>query len=382
MIRQIFSMMWKDLKVVAKDKTRMIGLFLMPLVLIIVMSLALQSLFDDDLNSKSKELPVVDLDPGFYSDQIITALKEMKGIKVLTEADGEPLTLEKAKQLIKEQTFSAVLVFPEDFSSGITDPKKETKTEFTLLTDAAVSIQYIAPLEGMLSSVSREVVYRMHSGEKNAPLIELNTEEITGGDTYIEVDTYQQNVPGYAILGVFLIVGTMAASVMQEKQEGTFRRLQAAPVTRAVLLAGKILPFYIINLLQIILMFGAAHLVFGMALGNIKALIVLSLALSAASTGLGMMLSALAKADTQIGGIASLLTLTMSALGGCFMPVAIMPDFLKTISRFIPHSWAMQGFQNVLVRGYGIADIFPQIAVLCGFTFVFFVIGVWRFEFE
>jgi ABC-2 type transport system permease protein len=382
MLHQISAFFIKEIKILLRDKTRIIGLFVLPLVLIVIMSLALQSLFTDDQGSAARDLPVINLDSGVYSRQILAVLEEMNSINLIYSIDAELLSADKASQLLEQQKYRAVLLFPKDFSqriaaSGITD-----SAEIILMTDAAVSIQYIAPLEGMLSSVARETVYRIKTGEKNISPVLLKKVEIAGGGNQVEVDTYQQNVPGYAILGVFLIVGTMAASIMQEKQEGTFRRLQAAPVKRAVLLFGKVFPFLLINLVQVAIMFSAAHFMFGMRLGNIPALLALSFALSASATGLGMMLAALAKADTQIGGIASLLTLTMSALGGCFMPVAIMPGFLKSISRFTPHSWAMQGFQQILVRGSGIMDILPQIGVLTGFALLFFLIGSLRFRFE
>jgi ABC-2 type transport system permease protein len=198
----------------------------------------------------------------------------------------------------------------------------------------------------------------------------------------VEPDTYQQNVPGYTVLGVFFIVGVMASSILAEKREGTFRRLLVAPLPKPILLAGKILPYYLVNLVQIAIMFGVAHLLFGMAFGDLAAPIAISMTLAAAATGLGIMIAALGKTDTQIGGLTSLLTLTMSALAGCLMPASIMPDFLQTLSRFIPHAWAMQGFQDVLVRGYGLVGILPEAGILLGFATVFFLIGVWRFRFD
>jgi len=181
---------------------------------------------------------------------------------------------------------------------------------------------------------------------------------------------------------VFFIVGAMASSILREKRDGTFRRLLVAPLPKPILLAGKILPYYMVNLIQVAIMFGVAHLLFGMAFGDPVALAAVSLAMAAAATSLGIMVAALGKTDTQVGGITSLLTLTMSALGGCLMPTSIMPDFLQTISRFTPHAWAMQGFQDVLVRGYGLAGILPETGVLLSFAAVFFLIGVWRLRFD
>lgn len=67
-----------------------------------------------------------------------------------------------------------------------------------------------------------------------------------------------RKVPGLTVLGVFFIVGTMASSILTEKQEGTFRRLLVAPLRKSILLAGKMLPYYLDNLIQVAVMFGVA----------------------------------------------------------------------------------------------------------------------------
>jgi len=143
-----------------------------------------------------------------------------------------------------------------------------------------------------------------------------------------------------------------------------------------------LLPYYLVNLLQVAAMFGVAHLLFGMALVQPAALLAVSLALAAAATGMGVLVATLGKTQAQISGLSTLLTLTMSAVAGCMVPAFVMPDFVQTLGRFTPHGWAMQGFQDVLVRGYGLAGVWPEVAALLCFAVVFFLVGVWRFRFD
>ncbi|MCS7173232.1 MAG: ABC transporter permease [Armatimonadetes bacterium] len=76
-------------------------------------------------------------------------------------------------------------------------------------------------------------------------------------------------------------------SVLQEKREGTFRRLLVAPMSRAVMLVGKLLPYYTINLIQLAIMLGASSLLFRMGLGHSPiGLVAVSLTAAAAATGL------------------------------------------------------------------------------------------------
>jgi ABC-2 type transport system permease protein len=67
-------------------------------------------------------------------------------------------------------------------------------------------------------------------------------------------------------------------------------------------------------------------------------------------------------------------------LGGCLFSPDLFPSLLRTISYFIPHTWAMTAYQDLLVRGQGLAQVLPEIGVLLVFAAVFFGLGVWRFD--
>jgi ABC-2 type transport system permease protein len=72
----------------------------------------------------------------------------------------------------------------------------------------------------------------------------------------------------------------------------------------------------------------------------------------------------------------------MSALGGCFVPRFTMPEWLQTAGLITPHAWALDAFQDLFVRGYGLAEVLPKVGVLGLFALAFFAVGVWRFRFE
>ena len=412
MIQQILSTTWKDLKILFKDPGGMATLFLMPMMFIIIMSTALKGMFETGDGAQPRYIPVVNQDHGHLAAEAVDQLASIEGIEVETVWNGEEMTRQQAEALVSAGERAVAVVFPADFTeqieARIDDPEAQATVE--LITDPAVSIQFIAPIQGMVFGVAErvaetelaemsiavgldEIFAQLPPGaQPPAGALEL---EMTGSsvvgmaqvappDMGIEVfpDTYQQNVPGYTVFGVFFIVAVIASSVLREKHDGTFRRLLVAPLPKPALLAGKLLPYYLVNLLQVAIMFAVAHLMFGMELTQPLALAVLSLALSAAATSLGVLVATFGKTETQVEGMTSLLTLTMSALGGCLVPTMIMPEFLQTLSRFTPHGWAMQGFQDVLVRGYGLSQIGPEIGALFGFAAVFFLVGVVRFRFD
>jgi ABC-2 type transport system permease protein len=345
------------------------------------------------------------------------------GLIILTETtwQGQPLTRQLAEQLILDQKRGLALVFPADFSAVLEqapDAPERKRTKVLVIADPAASSQFIEPIIGTLQGlIERATFSTMAPGgidyffehlapdrpqsEKEAfkqqaeaaisggisgggePVLTIERTPPPGMKVQKYPDSFQQNVPGYTVYGIFWIVSLLASSVLEEKRDGTFRRLLVAPMSRPVMLAGKMLPYYLINLLQVVIMFGAASLLFRMSLGQSPlGLALVALAASATATGLGVMVAGLARTEAQVGGLTTLLLLTMSALGGSFVPRCIMPAWLRTAGLVTPHAWAIEALQDLIVRGYGVIEILPKVGVLALFALAFFVIGVWRFRFE
>lgn len=419
MLNQILASTWKDLKIFFKDPGAVALIFLQPFMFIVVMSYALSGLFEP--GEEQIQLLAVNQDRGTHAAAVLMQLDDMEAFQVVMTWEGRPVTREMAEELIGEGKYSLALVFPPDFSEVLEqDPASEEQqtTKVLVIVDPATSSQFVEPILGTLQGLIERSTYtammpkrldylfewlapQTPASQREAfkaqaeeaissglvggkePLVAL--ERMTPAGMRVEKypDTFQQNVPGYTIYGIFWIVNLLAGSVLEEKRAGTFRRLLVAPMSRAVMLAGKLVPYYLINLIQLAIMLGASSLLFGMSLGHSPAgLVVVSLAAAASATGLGVLVSALARTEAQVGGLTVLLLLTMSALGGCFVPRFIMPAWLQTIGLITPHAWALDAYQDLLVRGYGLLEVLPKVGALAAFAVLFFGIGVWRFRFE
>jgi len=432
MIRQILATTWKDLKILLKDSGGLATLFLMPVMFIFVMTLALGGLFSDGGDNPT-EILVVNDDTGTIGAQIVEGLQATEGFAVETEWDGAALTRARAEALIADQERSIAVIIPADFSDTIQrsvfdTPTDETpqKAQIDLVVDPALSSQFVGPVKGTLTGLSQQALMTgvaprgidlfldqidQTAGaslptETRESLREQALRSTAGGGitgSVVEVvqmqpagmeieqfpNSVQQNVPGWTLFGVFFISQTLATSLLEEKKVGTFRRLLVAPMSRAALLLGKLTPFLIVNLVQIVLMFAVGVFIMPLVgapkleLGpHPEALILISLAISLAATGLGLLIAALAKTAEQIGGLGSLLVVTMAALGGVMVPRFVMPDFMQTVGLITPHAWALTAYQDVLVRGYDVARILPEVAALMGFAVVFFGVALWRFKWD
>jgi ABC-type multidrug transport system permease subunit len=425
MLYQILAIAKKELKVIAHDRGALVGLFLLPIAFILVMTTALQGVFDSGSSDNPVQLLIVNQDQGTIATNVIHDLGTIPGLEMIERQAGQPLTRAAAEDLITTGKYSIALVFPSDFSARILAMATQAdspKTTVTFITDPTVGSQLLSPAQGMVQGyVDREASIAQVPGRTQldfealagqAPAGQAQVVRTIGAtfasqlatdqsqrtndtgvvyevvspakyQTVVRPTSAQQNVPGYTIYGVFFIMQTIAISILREKSEGTFRRLQAAPLAQATLLAGKLLPYFLVNLIQIALMFTVGVLVFHMSLGHDPlALLLLSLAAAATATGLGILLASLTKTQEQAGSLGTLLAVMLSAIGGSMIPTSVMPNFMQTLARFTPHFWGLAGFQDVMVRGLGVSAILPSVGMLLAFAAAFWAIAIWRFRFE
>jgi ABC-2 type transport system permease protein len=204
-----------------------------------------------------------------------------------------------------------------------------------------------------------------------------------------QISGVQLGVPGFAVLFIFLTAQITARSIYDEKRTGTFRRLLASPLGKWPMLIGKLIPNFIVVLVQVVVLFAAGMFLLplmglpALRLGNdIPALVLLVLSIALCCTTLGILIAAIARTEAQIGGISALVLWVLAFLGGSFIPLFLINESMATLGQVTPHYWAVTGFYDLLTRGQGLTAILDSIVVLLGFSAVFFVVGAWRFEFE
>ena len=394
LIYQILALTEKELKVLWRDREALALLFAMPLFFILVMSWALQGVYQTGSRDQPVEILVVNRDKGNEAAGILSDLENMEGLAMVESLNGEPLTMERAEALIQKGRFALALYFEEGFSGDFDKSFRDlanTPPPVALMADPALNRQLLSSIHGTVQGVIQrrvlltrlQPVIEMMGAEALEPGPALPEIRMTGGSNHETRPTAtEQHIPGYTIFGVFFIVLTLASGFLREKQEGTFRRILTAPMRKTGLLAGKLIPYYLVNLVQIGLMFAVGVAIFQVRLGSIPALIVVSLALAASANGLGLLVAAIGRTEAQVNGLSVLLAVSLSALGGMMVPSFIMPKGLQLLSRFTPHAWGLDGYHDVMIRGLGVRDILLESGVLLGFAVLFFAFALWRFRFD
>ncbi len=194
---------------------------------------------------------------------------------------------------------------------------------------------------------------------------------------------YAQASPGVMIQFAIFGLLTSATLLVMERKTRTLSRLLTTPARRGEVLLGHGLTIFLVTFLQELLLVLLGQAVFGLpyfsALGG-TLLLMVSLALW--TTSLGLLIGALVRAEEQVilWGLAAMFF--FSALGGAWFPLEIAGPGFVAIGRWIPTAWAVEGFQNIIVRGLGDASAFLPSAILLGVAALFFAIAVWRFRFD
>lgn len=210
-------------------------------------------------------------------------------------------------------------------------------------------------------------------------IVKIETEQVVGQD--VKAPAATRVVGGWAMMFLLFALSGSATSVFDEKKAGLYQRLLAAPVRRSQILLSKFCWGVLIGLVQLVTLFLAGQLMFGINItGHLPTLAVLCVAAAAACTAFGMLLAAIAPTPQAASGLATFLILMMSAVGGAWFPISFMPDFIQTIAKFTIVYWSMEGFAQVLWAGSSLVDLLPILGILTGIAAGVMALAVWRFN--
>ena len=199
----------------------------------------------------------------------------------------------------------------------------------------------------------------------------------------VEYDPRANSSAGQLITWVFIPLFGISAMFAYERQQGTLRRLLTTPTRKATFLLGTISGQVAFAILQMLLLVVFGSLVMGLQWGrDPAALAVILLASALAGAALGTTMGTFIKSEGQANGLSIMFGMVMALLGGCWYPLELFPEAVRTIVHILPTTWAMQGLLDLVLRGGGLVDVLPEAGVLLAFAALFFGVGVWRFRFE
>jgi ABC-2 type transport system permease protein len=210
-------------------------------------------------------------------------------------------------------------------------------------------------------------------------IVKIDTEQVVGAN--VKSPGATRIVGGWAMQFLLFALSASATGLFRERDAGIFQRLLAAPVTRAQILWSKFLYGVAIGLVQLVVLFLAGRVLFGIEVEQHLGLLIIVCAFAAAAcTSFGMLLAAVAPNAEAAGGLATFLILLMSAIGGAWFPVSFMPVFIQQLSKLTLVYWSMEGFSAVLWADQSFVQILPILGILGGITAAVMSVAIWRFN--
>jgi ABC-2 type transport system permease protein len=207
-------------------------------------------------------------------------------------------------------------------------------------------------------------------------------EEVYSTTTGTEAGSgFGQTAPGIGAMFVMISALTLGAVFIEDRKQGTMQRMMAMPVSRAQILAGKLLGHYLLGVLTFGLMV-VTGTILGVRWGDWLGVVAIVLAYTLAVNAMGLALSTLLRTGAQASALSMLITLILAPLGGAWWATTISPQWMQQLGKVSPIYWSQESFTRLIFYGAHLTDILPAVGVLLLFAGVFFVFGVSRYRFE
>jgi len=209
----------------------------------------------------------------------------------------------------------------------------------------------------------------------------LGVEEVSiGGRTTI--NSFDQQVPGFSV--TFLLLGLLlgvSLGLLDERDWGTFDRIRATPIATRNVLLGKLAARFIVGVAQMILLFAVGYFVFGVSLGPQPWALLLPIGgIVFAGTAFGLIVAGIARTRDAVLPLGAIVIMSMAAIGGCWWPIDLEPRWMRTIALALPTTWAMESFNDLMIRLRGADAALRPAAVLVGYGALYLAIGLWLFR--
>jgi ABC-2 type transport system permease protein len=419
---KIFTSAAKEMLLLRRDRAGLIVLFIMPAILVVVITLVQENVMELTGQIKTKIL-FMDLDNGELGNSLQKRLATgYLEIIVWNQKEKSAADLEAA---VMDGEYQVGIILPEGSSAGLHAQatqsfQKDTEEKHEKPPLPAVQIFFdpgimaglrsgiMAQLKMALQAISVEAemknlerilndaIAELGISKEFSPLPDSGLTDLLGrplltikvGKTAVgrttEHNPVQQNVPAWALFGMFFTAIPIAGSILQERKSGIWIRLTSMPVSPLFLFSGKILAYIGVCFCQFLLIGLIGSYLFpyiGLPSFTIAAnpagagLIVLFSSLAAC--GYGMFLGMACNTYEQASTLGSTSVVAAAAIGGVMVPVYAMPRVMQDLSIISPLNWGLTSFHDLLMRGAPVSNIIDDLARLAIF-FLLTMIFSWK----
>jgi ABC-2 type transport system permease protein len=403
----------KELLLLLRDRAGLAMLFIMPMVLILIMSLLQQSTLTM-LEERKTPVLVINYDQDTFGLSVVRGLDEAAFFEVHTEINNKKPTVEELKQSVLEGEYRVGIIIHEAASEQLRlkikriiqdqlpesegeifeniyqpgDPLAKIEVYFDPITKVAFKQALSSALREFTAKVEAKMIFEIYA-DLFVDLIDIQLKESIGFGQMVEFDekyateqksrvipnAVQHNVPAWTIFAMFFIVIPLAGNIIKERESGMSLRLKTMPGSNLAIIMGKVNIYFLVGILQAVFMLLMGVFVlplFGMPAlkmsENYLPLLLITVAVSFAASGFGVLIGTIATTQEQSSIFGAISVVILAALGGIWVPTFMMSEIMLKVSKLSPLNWALNAYYDIFLRSAKTSDISQYIFLLILFS--------------
>ena len=398
-LRKFSWMIKKELLSLKRHPPRLISILIFPIIMIL--------LFGYGMGGDMTDLPVVVVSQshGDLTDVTLDTIKTTDQYKVVEVMDD----VDDAKERVDSGEVKAAIILPENYDSNVSQKAVtlylDSSDQMASSTLESVTQGIFAKLSNM--EASNAIVSNPSSQELENSTSPVNQSELATNTQSANVtnsightfDNFKDDIALHinkiygnikyidflvpAVLGMTVMMSCMmgmGASIAGERETGELARLFMTPTSISTVVGGKIASKLIVELVRALILIFMAIVLFNVSIkgGILQTFIVLFFG-ALCFVGFGIMLSARTNTQEDYTQIVMPFSMPMMFVSGVFYPIETMPWILQKIAYIFPLTYLNDAMRGVMIKGQSLGDVWLDLAILLGFTALFFIIGVKRF---
>ncbi|MBL0049789.1 MAG: ABC transporter permease [Bacteroidetes bacterium] len=417
-MKRLLASITKEFLILIRDRAGLGILFLMPMILVFIMTF-IQDAALKSINESGVPILFVDEDKDTLGSYLENGIAQTEFFKLEKNIDGIAATSETAQKAVAEGKFMMGIIIPKGATKALRSNVKEMiasaladssapmpaansmqiqdSLNIIIFIDPVTKKSFIssitASLREFISKVKSQIIFKTFKEEiaEFMPVNSANTfndKEVLGykevyarkAENKIFPNSVQHNVPAWIVFAMFFIVIPLSGSIIMERGEGASIRLKTLPGNYITFLAGKIIIYLAVCLIQFLLMLSVGLYILPMLglpvlqMGSSPiSILIITLSSALAAIGFGVMVGTIATTHQQASISGSVSVLILAAIGGIWVPVALMPDVMKTVSMVSPLNWGLSAFHEIFLRNGHLLSIINNVIRLL----VFFGLTMW-----
>lgn len=364
-MNQLFSFAIKEFRHIGRDWRSLAFLVGLPIMQMLIFGFALSN------EVKDAPFAVVDYARDDASQQIIERMRASNYFQLAIQLDRA----EDIEAAFRRDQIKMALVFPPDFGTAI---RHNQETQIQVIADAS-DPNLATSITNYATAIVADYQQTLYGEAKPPYQFAIETRMLYNP----QLKSAYNFVPGVMTLILMLISAMMTAvAIVREKELGTMEVLLVSPAQPLVIAVSKMIPYFLISFLNLINILLLSYFVLDVPIrGQLILLIGVCIIYLITSLSLGLLISS-ATNSQQVALFISLIGLMMPTLifSGFMFPIENMPLPMQYISKVVPASWFFTIVRDVMIKGLGWSDIWPETLVLVAMTIFFLGMSVRKFQ--